>query len=56
MYCRLLSWGNLSKLYLLLKIIIIIIIIIIIQSTLVNPTYSVPTLELSVYEGVGITG
>ena len=27
----------------------------IIQSTLVNPTYSVPTLGLSDYEGVGIT-
>ena len=25
-----------------------------IQSTLVNPTYSVPTLGLSDYEGVGI--
>ena len=27
-----------------------------IQSTLVNPTYSVPTIGLSDYEGVGITG
>ena len=28
----------------------------VVQSTLVNPTYLVPTIKLSDYEGVGITG
>ena len=30
--------------------------ILLVQSTLVNPTYLVPTIKLSDYEGVGITG